>query len=297
MAGPHPHPRRVPDDPTALFWATVGGVGLTGVVLRARLPAAHRERPLRRRHRPHHRPRRDPGRAPTGPTTTTITLGLVRLHVTGRHLGRAVFSRGSLARADQLPERTRAEPLTFRHAAPRPAGLFPNGLAYQLTFAALGNAWYAKSGNYTDKIQYLTGFYHPLDMFGEWNRAYGPAGFVQYPFVVPPPRSSEFGAPDPATFSAPATSRSSTCSSGSVRPTRLPSGSPWPAGTSASTSRSPRAGRVPRRARRGGARRRRSALHRQGLPDHRGDVRGHVPADRFLDRHPACRRSRRRVRL
>ena len=52
----------------------------------------------------------------------------------------------------------------------------------------------AKSGTYTNKIQTLTGFYHPLDMFSEWNRAYGPAGFLQYQFVVPPAAVEEFKA-------------------------------------------------------------------------------------------------------
>ena len=106
---------------------------------------------------------------------------------TGRHLGRAVFSRGSLARADQLPGRTRAERLTF--AAPQLLtlpDLFPPGLACRPAFAALGEAWYRKAPRRgRGKIQDLTAFYHPLDLVGEWNRAYGPRGFVQYSFVVP----------------------------------------------------------------------------------------------------------------
>ena len=72
-----------------------------------------------------------------------------------------------------------------------PGGPQPRDIA---GIAALGTAWYAKSGNYTDKIQTLTGFYHPLDMFSEWNRAYGPAGFLQYQFVVPPSAVEEFKA-------------------------------------------------------------------------------------------------------
>ena len=70
--------------------------------------------------------------------------------------------------------------------------VFPNGLANKLTFGLLGQTWYAKSGEYTNRIQSLTGFYHPLDMFGEWNRAYGSDGFLQYQFVVPPAAVGEF---------------------------------------------------------------------------------------------------------
>ena len=111
-------------------------------------------------------------------------------------LGRAALSRGSLATLEELREhapKLAADPLAF-NAKPlfELPDVFPNGLANKLTFGLLGTAWYAKSGNYTGKIQSLTGFYHPLDMFGEWNRAYGSHGFLQYQFVVPPTAVAEF---------------------------------------------------------------------------------------------------------
>jgi decaprenylphospho-beta-D-ribofuranose 2-oxidase len=35
------------------------------------------------------------------------------------------------------------------------------------------------------KIANISQFLHPLDILGEWNRAYGRAGFLQYQFSVP----------------------------------------------------------------------------------------------------------------
>jgi len=111
-------------------------------------------------------------------------------------LGRAAISRGNLATLAELREyapKLAADPLGFsgRTFVTLP-DVFPNGLANKLTFGVLGAAWYAKSGTYTHKVQSLTGFYHPLDMFGEWNRAYGSDGFLQYQFVVPPEAVEEF---------------------------------------------------------------------------------------------------------
>jgi len=185
-----------PDDPDAsIFWATIGGIGLTGIILRATLAMERVE------------------------TAYFIADGVVTdsldetiaVHSDGSEsrytyssawfdaisappkLGRAAISRGSIARRDQLPAKLARDPLRF-DAKPlfTLPDIFPNGLANKLTFSALGSLWYAKSGTYTDKVQTLTGFYHPLDMFSEWNRAYGPAGFLQYQFVVPPAAVDEF---------------------------------------------------------------------------------------------------------
>jgi decaprenylphospho-beta-D-ribofuranose 2-oxidase len=172
-----------------LFWATVGGMGLTGIILRATIALT-------------------PVESAYFVVDTDRTADLDELMVlltdgsderydysaawfdaisTGPKLGRAVLTRGSLVRADQLPPKLRRNPLAFD--APQllttPKGL-PNGLANRATFRALSEAWYRKAPKRRrGEIQNLTSFYHPLDMIGEWNRAYGSRGFLQYQFVVP----------------------------------------------------------------------------------------------------------------
>ena len=192
-------PDGTPDDPDAtLFWATIGGVGLTGIILRVVLKMTRTETAYF---------------LADGVVTHTLDE-TIAVHSDGSEarydyssawfdaispepkLGRAALSRGSLATLDQLREhapKLAADPLAF-NAKPlfELPDVFPNGLANKFTFGLLGTAWYAKSGNYTDKIQSLTGFYHPLDMFSEWNRAYGSHGFLQYLFVVPPAAIAEF---------------------------------------------------------------------------------------------------------
>ena len=192
----HLTPEGSPDDPDAsLFWATVGGVGLTGIVLRATLNMTRTETAYF---------------VADGITTGSLDE-TIAVHSDGSEanydyssawfdaisappkLGRAALSRGNLARLDQLPPKLAADPLGF-HAKPffELPDVFPNGLANKLSFTALGTLWYARSGTYTGKVQSLTGFYHPLDLFGEWNRAYGSRGFLQYQFVVPPAAVTEF---------------------------------------------------------------------------------------------------------
>ncbi|MFV0406899.1 MAG: FAD-binding protein [Propioniciclava sp.] len=188
-----------PDDPDgSLFWATVGGIGLTGIIVTATLAMARTETAYFLA-----------DGVATGSLSETIAA-----HSDGSEarydyssawfdamsaspkLGRAAISRGRLATLAELQEYAptlAADPLAFsgRTFLTLPDA-FPNGLANRVTFGLLGRAWYLKSGTYTNKIQSLTGFYHPLDMFGEWNRAYGSHGFLQYQFVVPPAAVAAF---------------------------------------------------------------------------------------------------------
>jgi decaprenylphospho-beta-D-ribofuranose 2-oxidase len=172
-----------------LFWATVGGMGLTGIIVRATIALT-------------------PVESAYFIVDTDRTANLDELMAlltdgsddrydysaawfdaisTGAKLGRAVLTRGCLARRDELPPKLRRTGLAFD--APQlftaPA-VFPNGLANRATFGALSEAWYRKAPpRRRGEVQNLTTFYHPLDMIGQWNRAYGSRGFLQYQFVVP----------------------------------------------------------------------------------------------------------------
>jgi decaprenylphospho-beta-D-ribofuranose 2-oxidase len=53
---------------------------------------------------------------------------------------------------------------------------------------ALNEGWFRTSSTAHGDIRPLSSFFHPLDAVEGWNLLYGPAGFVQYQFVVPPER-------------------------------------------------------------------------------------------------------------
>lgn len=180
-----------PEGPESeLFWATVGGIGLTGVILRATIRMIRTETAYFLV---------DADRTADLDETLELFTNGSDLHYdysmanadlisSGKDLGRATFSRGSLATLDQLPEKLRKEPLKFD--APRLLTLpdmFPNGLGNKLTFGLLTNLWQqtVPHRGVRGQVQNLTQFYHPLDLIGEWNRGYGSRGFLQYQFSVP----------------------------------------------------------------------------------------------------------------
>ncbi|NIH86070.1 decaprenylphospho-beta-D-ribofuranose 2-oxidase [Amycolatopsis granulosa] len=180
-----------PDGPESeLFWATVAGIGLTGIIVRAKIRMKKTESAYFIV---------DADRTASLDETLELfsngsdlnydySMSVPDLINSDSRLGRATFSRGSLAKLDQLPPKLQADPLKFD--APQLMTLpdvFPNGLGNKLTFGMLNNVWQRtvpKKGA-RGKIQNLTQFYHPLDMLGEWNRAYGSKGFLQYQFSVP----------------------------------------------------------------------------------------------------------------
>ena len=109
----------------------------------------------------------------------------------GRHLGRALLSSANHASLAELPRdelrrRPRDAAGLSRH---RPdcrtcPSVVPN-VFNKLSIKAFNELWYRKTPKYQHHTETLTGFFHPLDMVGWWNRLYGRKGFLQYQFVVP----------------------------------------------------------------------------------------------------------------
>jgi decaprenylphospho-beta-D-ribofuranose 2-oxidase len=116
------------------------------------------------------------------------SVAWVDLCATGRSLGRAVLGRGNHATLNELRSydpKAAANPLAFDPPLlpDVPAGV-PNMLN-RLSVRAFNELWYRKTPREHHGIETITGFFHPLDMVGRWNRVYGRSGFLQYQFVVP----------------------------------------------------------------------------------------------------------------
>ena len=177
-----------PADEPELFWATVGGMGLTGVLVRATLRTLPVETGW---------VRVDTERfGDLGSLTAamresddawTYSVAWVDTVSRGRARGRSVLSRGEHARAGDLDARRARTPYPLpgepRLAAP--AGV-PDGLVSRTSVRAFNELWFHRAPRHREgELQTLAAFFHPLDGVGGWNRLYGPSGFVQYQLVVP----------------------------------------------------------------------------------------------------------------
>ncbi len=172
-----------------LWWATIGGMGLTGIIVEAtvRLLPIETSRCLVLTERV---PNLDSllERMESGDHLHRYSVAWVDMVATGAHLGRAVLTRGDHATYDELVAEkpaAGADPLAFSPSglAAVPRGV-PNVLN-RLAVRTFNEMWYRKAPMSHLGLETITGFFHPLDMVGDWNRLYGRSGFLQYQFVVP----------------------------------------------------------------------------------------------------------------
>jgi decaprenylphospho-beta-D-ribofuranose 2-oxidase len=176
-----------PSDDAPVFWATAGGMGLTGVVT----SCTFRPIPVETSRMvvdTTRLPDLDAVLAAMADTDrrSRYTVAWLDVMASGRSLGRSVLTAADhapLAAVDGPSESARAFDPRPRLGAPP---LVPNGLLNRASIRAFNELWFRKApARRHDEVQTITAFFHPLDLVRDWNRLYGRRGFVQWQFVVP----------------------------------------------------------------------------------------------------------------
>ena len=175
-----------PSSNPEFFWATVGGMGLTGFVLSARLL-------LRRVDSAYvfvdfHKASNLEDSLTTMEASDErydYSVAWIDDLATGDAMGRSVLMRGNHAAAAELPARI-ARPLTLPTSAQWNLFMdFPSGALNRLTVKAFNTAYYAVHRTAPRQLVNLEKFFYPLDAIHQWNRMYGKRGFVQYQIALP----------------------------------------------------------------------------------------------------------------
>jgi decaprenylphospho-beta-D-ribofuranose 2-oxidase len=179
---------RSESDEDGLLAATIGGMGLTGVIMWARIALRALSSPLlsvdtdRARSLDH---ALELLSAPGGPHRVAW------LDLLGQRPGRGIVTRAEhVEAAARGPAGTPADAagaiVRARAAVPR---RWPGALLRPATVRAFNELCYRRSPlAERGRLEGLGRHMFPLDVLDAWPRLYGPAGFLQYQLVVPPGR-------------------------------------------------------------------------------------------------------------
>jgi decaprenylphospho-beta-D-ribofuranose 2-oxidase len=169
-----------------LFWATAGGMGLTGLIVRAVIQLT----------------RVGTSRVKVDTVRTADideTMAVLARHdqvfgytvawsdslARGSRLGRSVVTSGDFAEPGDLPPGTDRFAFDPRARLAAPPWM-PPGLINRYSVGLANEAYYRKAPRARQgELQTIGQFFHPLDAIRDWNRVYGHGGFRQYQYVVP----------------------------------------------------------------------------------------------------------------
>jgi FAD/FMN-containing dehydrogenase len=174
-----------PDDHAELFWATVGGMGLTGIIGEVTLkltPIQSAYMKVR-----HHaagnlaqlfKLMQDPE------NDDRYTVAWIDSMAGGADLGRGIAMCGHHASAEELPVNYRSP---FKPGRSRSIPFdFPGWVLNRLSISAFNSRYYRReSGRRYPFLSNYDSYFYPLDAIGHWNRMYGKRGFLQYQCVIP----------------------------------------------------------------------------------------------------------------
>lgn len=172
---------------TELFWATVGGMGLTGIIgeVTLRLIPITSSQMIVRHHAAANLEQlfqhlQNPA------VDDRYTVAWIDSLATGANLGRGIAMCGHHAAAEELPagfgsalatkpERSRTMPFDL-----------PGWALNPLSIGAFNALYYRREANKQQPfLASYDPYFYPLDAIGQWNRLYGKRGFVQYQCVIP----------------------------------------------------------------------------------------------------------------
>ncbi|GMW00936.1 MAG: oxidoreductase [Candidatus Hydrogenedentota bacterium] len=168
-----------------VFWATVGGIGLTGIILTVRMQLLKVESAYIRT---------DYRRCPNVEVLLQAiaetdqayrySVAWVDCLATGAYLGRSVLMSGDHVRAADMPHD--ADPF---YVKPKPKKSvpfeFPEMALNPWSIGAFNEIFYMRHPTAYDTIVDYDTYFYPLDSIHSWNRIYGRRGFTQYQATVP----------------------------------------------------------------------------------------------------------------
>lgn len=175
------------EENTEKFWATIGGMGLTGIILTAKFKLKNIESAYIRQESIKAENLDEIFRLFEESENWTYTVAWIDCLQKGNNIGRSILMRGEHAFQHELPQNFKDKPLRLKKKfEPTVPFYFPGFVLNALTVKIFNFLYYKKQAKKEVKsfIDYET-FFYPLDFVHDWNKIYGKSGFIQYQMMIP----------------------------------------------------------------------------------------------------------------
>jgi FAD/FMN-containing dehydrogenase len=169
-----------PTENSDWFAATIGGLGLTGIITWTEFKLRSIEGPMIEMESvKFHNLSEFLQISKESDEKFEYTVSWLDCLAKGEAQGRGIFMRGKHASGGSSQATTRSS---------RPINMpfeMPNFFLNSYFMKVFNSAYYSKQGRLKRSAVHYDSFFYPLDSIGHWNRIYGRRGFFQYQFVVP----------------------------------------------------------------------------------------------------------------
>lgn len=175
------------------FWATIGGMGLTGIILSAKIKLKNIESAYIRQESIKAENLHEIFQLFEDSENWTYTVAWIDCLQKGKNIGRSILMRGEHALKVELPFKLADKPLRLKKKfSPTVPFYFPKFVLNKFTVKAFNFLYFNKQRPKVVKniIDYET-FFYPLDAINDWNKIYGKSGFIQYQMVIPKDKGEE----------------------------------------------------------------------------------------------------------
>lgn len=174
------------NDNAELFFATLGGMGLTGIILSARIRLVRVESAyLAVDYKQTSSFSHTLDLFEAGDAAYEHSVAWVDCLASGASLGRGVVMQANHAAVSELPESVRSWPLELPQKRRVCVPFVPPCTPLTRWTVRAFNAWFYRKHADERRIVDIDSFFYPLDAIDHWNRLYGPRGFVQYQAFFP----------------------------------------------------------------------------------------------------------------
>ena len=181
------------DENKEKFWATIGGMGLTGIILSAKFKLKNIDSAYIRQESIKAENLDEIFHLFEESEDWTYNVAWIDCLQKGKNIGRSVLQRGDFAMQSELPNKVKEKPLILKSKKlPKVPFYFPGFVLNNLTVKIFNYLIYNKQRTKVvkDIIPYET-FFYPLDIIEDWNKIYGKSGFIQYQMVIPKEKGKE----------------------------------------------------------------------------------------------------------